>query len=279
MSKKNRTNTLPETCKKDALMKIKPFPLMLAVIATALTVSAGSAKAQTTLFWEDFDGYTNFPSQDPAGDPVNAGIPKLSEGADEVWFGGRFARPDDGTIDQDLAVQQAGGGGNSTPVGRNEDEAGLLFKVSTLGFSDVDFSFDYRTFSASGGDRLRVGYLIGDLPNIGGACSGNGEAGCFMDFYNDPDYGNGSEAAALAWWNSEWTEVVNHVGNTWQTYDQTLAGTADKENIWFAFWLDNGESDHGKIDNVHVMAMVVPEPVASALFLLGGGAMAAVRLR
>ena len=108
-----------------------------------------------TLFWEDFNGFSY--STD------NPGLPLQSKGADEFWYGGRFETPDGGTIDSDLAVQAFGGTGDPTPVGRFEDDAGLLFQVSTQNFSSVTLSFDWRTFQAETNDRIKVGFYIGDL--------------------------------------------------------------------------------------------------------------------
>jgi hypothetical protein len=41
----------------------------------------------------------------------------------------------------------------------------------------------------------------------------------------------------------------------------------DDEVIWVAFWLDNGEGDYGKIDNVHVTGTPIPEPGVVLLWL------------
>jgi hypothetical protein len=199
----------------------KSFACAIIAVLLFLGFVARPAEAQPiTLFWEDFDGYSSFPNQNPVGDPINSGIPKISEGAKEIWYGGRFETPDNGTIDSDLGVQQFGGGSNSTHVGRFADDAGLLFNISTLGLQDVKLNFDYRTFLAESTDRLVAGYFLGNL-NLG-PCSGAGEAGCYRDFLNQ---------------------------------------------------------DFGKIDNVQVLATVVPEPIRSILFMLGGGVLTAVRIR
>ncbi|MCA9405737.1 MAG: PEP-CTERM sorting domain-containing protein [Candidatus Omnitrophica bacterium] len=231
-----------------------------------LTLSAQANATETTLFYEDFEGYSYFPDEYPAFDPINKGIPKISEGANEIWYGGRFEEYDDGTIDQDLAVQKFGGSPNNTHTGRFEDEAGLLFNINTLNYTDVKLSFDYRTFHTDRQDKVVAGYLIGDL-NFG-SCLGNGEPGCFRDFFTE-DLG-GSQSAAESWWNTDWTEIVRDRGE-WKSIED-YALPSGEENVWIAFWLDNGEKDFGKIDNIQVHATLVPEPISSALFLLGGSA-------
>lgn len=161
------------------------------------TVGASAA----TLFAENFEGYTSFPSQAPSGDYINAGIARVSEGAQGVWYAGRFEKPDGGSIDSDLAIQKYGGGSNMSHTGRVEGDAGMLFQLNTVGYANVALSFDWRTFQAETNDRFVVGYYVGNL-NFG-ACTGNGEAGCFRDFYNS-DFG-GNQNAAVSWWNTQWT--------------------------------------------------------------------------
>ena len=254
-------------------MPTKPSLLATVALAVLLVFTAAPAYATITLFWEDFDGYTYFPDEHPKYDYNNAGIPKISEGADEIWYGGRFEAYDDGTINQDLAVQQYGGYPNYTPVGRVEDEAGLLFNISTIGLTDVKLSFDYRTFHTDRGDKLVAGFFVGDLDF--GTCLGEGKPGCFRDFLNE-DFG-GDHNAAVQWWEDEWVEIVRGKGSWKSITDYALP--EGEENIWVAFWLDDGEKDFGKIDNIHVYATVIPEPISSVLYLLGGGALAALRKR
>jgi hypothetical protein len=200
------------------------------------------------LFSEDFDGYTKFPDEHPAGDPVNFGLPEISEGADEVWYGGRFQTPDSGTIPQDIAVQQVGGSPNNTPVGRMEDDAALMFNVSTLGYTSASLDFDWRLFNATG-DTLRAGYFVGTITGWA--------ADRTQNFLNQ--------------WGS-WTEVATKTNSTWSHVSTALPG--NKVSIWVAFWLDNGEGNFGKIDNVVVVSgQQVPEP---ATFVLAGFGIAAV---
>ncbi len=243
------------------------------ILSLILSLSVVTAYADT-LFNEDFEGYTSFPDQNPVGDFVNSGIAKRSEGAKETWYGARFETPDNGTIDSDLDVQRTGGGSNSSHVGRVADDAGMLFHISTIGFNNVELDFNYRTFLAESTDKLVVGYYVGNLDF--GSCSGNGEAGCYRDFLNQ-DFG-GNSSAAEDWWSNNWTEIVRHQGNSWQSVNNYIL-PSNQQDIWVAFWLDNGNNDFGKIDNIKVTATMVPEPISSLLFVTGGIALTAMRNR
>lgn len=165
-------------------MKKFCFTAWLALVVLSWSGCVGAA----TLFAENYEGYTSFLNQIPSGDHVNAGIPKIPEGTKGVWYGARFEQPGDGTINSDLAVQKLGRGSNNTHTGRIEDNAGMLFRVNTVGYANDTLRFDWRAFRAETADRFVVGYYIGSL-NFG-ACSGNGEPGCFRDFYSADFGGN-----------------------------------------------------------------------------------------
>src|SRR5262245_7668620 len=109
-------------------MRLVSAALGLPPLLAAL-LSGAPARA-TSLFWEDFERYTSFPSQIPQGDPVNVGLPEISEGAKQLWYAARFEAPasrcSDGTLGCDLTVQRFGGTGNLSHVARFEDDGGLL---------------------------------------------------------------------------------------------------------------------------------------------------------
>ena len=225
-----------------------------AVLARALTLGlaafAGAGRA-ATLFHEDFDGYTSFPAQDPIGDPINPGLPKQSEGADSKWYGIRFEVPTTGgSLDGDLAVQKQGSSTNLTPVGRVEDEAGIVFEINTVGYSGVTLEFDWRTFQVSGVDRLRAGYYVGDIPAFASS-----------DYFD-------ALLTAYAW--PAWTPLLSGKGDTF--HHESFSLPSGKPSLWVVFWLDNGEGDFGKVDNVNVTASAVPEPSLLPLLAVAGAA-------
>lgn len=221
---------------------------------------AGSARGDV-LFFEDFEGYNSFPSQVPSGDYVNQGLALQSEGANQYWYGGRF-QTGSGTIDSDLAVQKFGGGSNNTHTGRAEDDAGMLFNISTVGLQAASLSFDWRTFLAETNDRFRVGYFVGNL-NFGSSR--------YYDF--NAAFGSG-------WFGSSWTQILGaSASNSWNHVSAALP--LGQPSVWVAFWLDDGEGDYGKFDNILVQGtpINVPEPSTIALATLGGAAAMTYRLR
>jgi hypothetical protein len=235
-------------------------------VVLGLLLGLGAPASAATLFWEDFDGYTHFPDEIPENDPVNQGVPKVSEGADQTWYGARFETPDstcgDGTIHCDLAVQKFGGGSNSTKVGRFEDDAGLLFRVDTTNWQDIAVSYQWRTFRAESNDELVAGYFVGDIPlSVFGS-------DLTADLVSHPSF---------KWTN--WVEMDRDAAHsTWTT--QSFMLPSDVGLVWVAFWLDNGEGDYGKLDNVQVSAnTLIPEPATALLCLAGLAALAGWRRR
>jgi hypothetical protein len=227
----------------------------------ALTVAPASA---VTIFQEDFDGYTSFPSQNPSGDFVNNGLPKPSEGSDETWYGIRFENSGESvsSIDNDLFVQKCGdfvgsnchlasGSGNKTPVGRFEDDAGIMLKISTVGFENVTLNFDWRTFGAESTDRFRVGYYAAPSPIPLTTIGGSG-------------YANLSASYS---WSSTWTQLFSGGATAPFQAGPTLNLPGGVEHLYVVFWLDDGEGDNGKVDNVVIQGDVVPEPAAALLLL------------
>lgn len=251
----------------------------LAALSLLLGFSAANNAQAVTLFSENFEGYTSFSG---LVDPVNPGIAKLSEGAQQTWYGARFEGTDTflstystkASIDADLAIQKFGGlpilSTNTTHTGRVADDAGMLFKISTVGYSSVNLNFDWRTFKSETTDRLVVGYHVGSIADFGGdftgsACAGNGEAGCYADLRS------GSTSAANAW-TTGWTELMRvSSSNSWSAASFDLSAAAGNAEVYVAFWMDNGNGDYAKFDNVLVTATPVPEADTYAMLLAGLG--------
>lgn len=230
---------------------------LIALSAVIVCLSAPTPAKADILFFEDFNGFSY--STD------NPGLPLQSEGADEYWYGGRFEAPDGGSIDSDLAVQAFGGTGNATPVGRFEDDAGLLFQIDTLNLTSATLSFDWRTFQSETSDRLKVGFYVGDLSADFGVSR-------YHDWYAEL-----GQAGAESWWANDWTQLLSVSANNSFTH-QVFPLPVNEPYVWVAFWLDNGEGDHGKIDNVLVEGTPnIPEPSSVILAAIGAAMCIVVR--
>ncbi|MGH7341405.1 MAG: PEP-CTERM sorting domain-containing protein, partial [Candidatus Rokuibacteriota bacterium] len=235
------------------------------LVGTALTLVAVPSQA-VTIFSETFDGYSNFPDSDVGG-TGNFGLPLISEGADSIWYAIRFASAETNCApassqDCDVSIQAIGSSTtaplNLTPVGRFEDEAGLVFNISTLGLTSVTLDFDWRLFSATGTDNMRVGYYVGDIAPYASSSFLHALTGTY------------------AW--SNWTALSPAAGLTSSSFEHaTYSLPSNQADVWVAFWLDNGEGDFGKVDNVVVTA--VPEPASGLLLALGTAFLASRRRR
>jgi hypothetical protein len=245
---------------------------MAGLVAGCLLVSTNAVAGSlfcneitfATIFCEDFEGYT------VTGD-TNPGLPLLSEGAKETWYGGRFEPQQNGTIDQDIAIRRVPGAyPDNVTYARVEDEAGIILNVSTLGIADPILGFDWTTHKLEEcSDKLVVGYYVGDI-----------------DFVNDTPDGANDDLVHNFWVDGPgayslwppapdgWTELMRD-RNGGVFHSETFALPGNEESVWVAFWLDNGEADYGKIDNIYV----IPEPSTSALLTLGVLALAVGRRR
>ena len=270
------------------------------ISSAALILSASSAQAADILFSENFDNvngpftseycgkvYSNGYKQNCYHN-VNVGVPTttpmvpggasgVADGADNNWYAAVFEKDDNGYIDSDVGVQQTGGNGNNTPTGLVKDDTGLLTKFSTTGYGALTLSFDWRTFVAGSGDQLVVGYFVGDV--TAGHPTGFNP---WREINLSPTF-NGSSAAGGPsngpWnWNpvnggttnGQWFEVFRgNASNSWDSETVTLDLAGDEEEVWIAFWLDNGNHDIGKFDNIVVMGALIPVPAAVWLFASG----------
>ena len=230
------------------------------------------------IFEEDFNGYIGDPafpgsSNDIGGHRTIYGVPTKAAGADsDLWMAARFEFFDSNPLTDDVGVLEFGSGGPGgtygNPAGRVSDDAGLVAKIDLTNFTDIELAFDWRTFATETDDRLVAAfYVLGD--DIG---SPNGA----FDWFNDPALGNGdmsgsdANGSANPWYLANWTEV--HRGTSPSAFQQesgiSLPGAAGNV-IYLAFWLDNGDHDLGKIDNIVVSGNAIPEPSSLMLLALG----------
>ena len=248
---------------------MKRFILPTAAILTAIFGSVAIA-SPVTLLSETFDGVTSGYS---GSDPRRFGIPDIDNfGADNDWYAARFEAPDNGEPRHDVGVQQYGGGGNNTPVGIAEDDGGLLISFDASNYENITLTFDWRTFSAGSHDRLVVGYFVGDITA--------GHPTGFIDREIDlrPTSHGGPADGVWNWEGGGWTQLLRAgPDNDFSSESFLLADAADASQVWLAFWLDGGEHDFAKIDNIRVTGTVIPLP--PAMWLMGSGLLALVGLR
>ena len=230
-----------------------------------LTQSA--AQASTVLFSEAFDdvfgsagcstGHGHGGGDHCSQTRQRYGVPTVSSGADQNWWGARFETPDNGTVPQDVG----GAGSRTNAFALVEDDAGLLFQVDTRGYTNITLTFDWRTYSAYSNDRFVAGYYVGDLANDAGGFDSNRS----IDLRGNGNPWNWNST------NSNWNELMrardNYYWNS-ESFSLTLAG--NQADVWVALWLDNGENDYGKFDNILVTGTaVVPVPAGVWLFASG----------
>ena len=258
----------------------RKLPLFCAVVALLL-FSSGVAVHATSLpvdmFHEDFNSYTGFPSSynDIGGHKTNFGPPIIAEGAHYDWIAARFEAADDDPISHDMSASlKSGIGGSGTsghpfdnPAGRVSDDAGIVLKLDLSGYIDATLSFDWRTFATETNDRFVVAYYVGD--DLGDPTPG----GAVFDWFNDPALGNGDMSAsdpnglANTWYVNNWTEV--HRGTSPSSFQhESGISLPVGDTIYLAFWLDNGDGDLAKIDNIWVTA-TIPEPSSMAMMVVG----------
>ena len=253
------------------------FSLILFVLVTAPLASATT----TTIFSENFNGYqtsSTFPSfpNDSGGHRTVFGVPTTAKGADsDLWLAARFEYADNDPISQDVGVlKHINAASGFAPTGRVGDDAGLVIALDLTNYIDVELAFTWRTFlpnsHPNNNDRFVVAYYQGD---------DLGTPGNIYDWFNDPALGNGDLTAtdpngpANTWYVNNWTEVLRSKSNSVQSESGiSLPGGGP---IYLAFWLDNGDNDLGKFDNVVITGTLIPEPTSLLLMMIGTAGCAA----
>lgn len=261
----------------------------------ALAVVADCASETSCLLQETFDGVDL--SSGTRGVPTKSlSTQGFLSGADNDWYGGRFEISDDGSIWQDVGALSNGNDGldlnnsnvigNSSQVGIVEDDAGILINIDTRLFTDIQVKFDWRTKNADPpkdqegkvADTFVVGYFVGDLDGIAEMLNPDifDETARTFDLRNTENGGlvdgdvNWSpildqQGAPWGFQGGLWKELFRDRNNdTWTEQQITPLGidANNQEEVWLAFWLDNGEGDKALVDNIWVGGTVIPVPAA-----------------
>lgn len=209
---------------------------MLTFMITALSAVLLTNNAHAVLlFHEDFN----------TGENVS-GAPIILNNADNDWYGGRFGSGI-GNIQDDIKMAKEGEG-TQPRFAEFRDDAGILFNLNTLNYTDLTLDFNWRTQSASNPDKLHAGYFLGDISGF--------------DSNRVRDLSSGDEG-----W-SNWTELLEgSPTNTWQFSSFTLP--QNNPSFWIGFWMEGDNADYGRIDNIEVNGNVIPEPASLSLLGIG----------
>ena len=182
--------------------------------------------------------------------PTTAG-----SGAQHDWYGAQFGANQTGNINTDIRTSRVAPSTNQ--FGEFRDDCGILIPISTVGYTDVGFTFDWKSNGASA-DRLRVGYFIGTITGFA--------ADRTIDL----------TAVSPNWssWTQVGTETPPQVAFTGASFPSSLPAGAS--TLWLAFWLDRdpNSSDNGvgNIDNISITGLVAPTiPEPTSLSLVGIG--------
>ena len=216
------------------------------------------AHAGIILFEETWNAYGNNENNPFLADP---------DTADETWFGGRFEAFDNNPLSNDLNVRYVSGTNINGNYFRMEDDGGILFNVSTAGYTNVTLSYNWRTHLAEGTDKLKVGYTANNGDGVLDYFDLSGAGDRARDFVNE-DFG-GVHQDAVDWWDDNFTTLLfaKHEGS-WLSETHTLP--ANTASVWVAFFMDDGMDDNAKIDNIVVMGDPIPEPASLVLLLTAG---------
>ncbi len=220
--------------------------IIFAIILSAGILFTKPAEA-VLLFQEDFNTGSN-----------QSKVPTIAKGADNNWYGARFQSGGD-SISGDISMSS----GLSSADGRYgyfQDDAGILLSISTLGYEDVLLDFDWRTYSVNSGDSFTAGYFVGDITGFGSSRTVNLTSGS----------GNAANI-------NNWTMLS--LGRSGSFVNEDLYLPSNESQVWFAFWLNDGNGDKGAVDNIYINGSLIPleittttatpEPATLLLFSTG----------
>jgi len=142
------------------------------------------------------------------------------------WIGDYFGNPSTENIWNDIDSTWS----HSTHgwVAGIKDDAAMIRTISTKGFENIEFSYCRRTADTNPGDQLRIGWKVGE-------------------YNDDNDWNNWNELEAIR--------------ELWDCVSFTLPAEAeDQDYISIAFFMDDGNGDHGWVDNVKVTGDYINQP-------------------
>lgn len=207
------------------------------ILATVLVILLANKAYAVLLFHEDFN----------TGQGDIIGVPTILNNADNDWYGGRFGSGG-GSIQSDMKMTEESPEGIQPRFAEFRDDAGILFNIDTLNYTDVVLDFNWRTRSASNPDKFHAGYFLGNITGF--------------DSNRVRDLSSGDEG-----WDN-WSELLSGAPtNVWQL--ATFKLPPNEPSIWVGFWMEGDNNDYGRLDNIDVNGNVIPEPATLSFLGLG----------